>query len=252
MRKRWLVYERDATSAINSISTHAPSGNCATPKAPRACLPASPNTSTSSSEAPFVTRCASVKPGVALTRLDNFTMRLTRFRSPVCACRVASRSIATARPVSVVMSAPSLPARSRPSFCDMAGQIHKRAALSAHQISAHRRRRGGQFNIEALQGGVIDMEVSSFDLEHFSVSLHKKQARRQYGDRCGRSRSPSRSDGGDPAASSFGEPPDAISQKIQAHVFCTQKRLILLDETRIGAHQNRLKIFNRKRIELDP
>src|SRR5260363_378190 len=96
------------------------------------------------------------------------------------------------------------------------------------------------------------MEVSSFDLEHFSVSLHKKQARRQYGDRCGRSRSPSRSDGGDPAASSYGEPPDAISQKIQAHVFCTQKRLILLDETRIGAHQNRLKIFNRKRIELDP
>src|SRR5260363_330694 len=49
------------------------------------------------------------------------------------------------------------------------------------------------------------MEVSSFDLEHFSVSLHKKQARRQYGDRCGRSRSPSRSDGGDPAASSCGE-----------------------------------------------
>src|SRR5260364_413813 len=49
------------------------------------------------------------------------------------------------------------------------------------------------------------MEVSSFDLEHFSVSLHKKQARRQYGDRCGRSRSLSRSDGGDPAASSYGE-----------------------------------------------
>ncbi|WP_238984994.1 hypothetical protein [Candidatus Glomeribacter gigasporarum] len=47
--------------------------------------------------------------------------------------------------------------------------------------------------------------MSSFDLEHFSVSLHKKQARRQYGDRCGRSRSPSRSDGGDPAASSYGE-----------------------------------------------
>src|SRR5260363_225957 len=37
----------------------------------------------------------------------------------------------------------------------------------------------------------------STGLEHFSVSLHKERARRQYGDRCGRSRSPSRSDGGD-------------------------------------------------------
>src|SRR5260363_49581 len=41
-------------------------------------------------------------------------------------------------------------------------------------------------------------------LEHFSVRLPKERARRQYGDRCGRSRSPSRSDGGDPAASSYG------------------------------------------------
>ncbi|CCD29776.1 Alanyl-tRNA synthetase (Alanine--tRNA ligase) (AlaRS) [Candidatus Glomeribacter gigasporarum BEG34] len=37
-------------------------------------------------------------------------------------------------------------------------------------------------------------------LEHFSVRLPLARARRQYGDRCGRSRSPSRSDGGDPAA----------------------------------------------------
>src|SRR5260363_334108 len=42
-------------------------------------------------------------------------------------------------------------------------------------------------------------------LEHFSVRLPKERVRRQYGDRCGRSRSPSRSDGGDPAASSYGE-----------------------------------------------
>src|SRR5260364_434957 len=40
---------------------------------------------------------------------------------------------------------------------------------------------------------------------HFSVDLPLVRARRQYGDRCGRSRSPSRSDGGDPAASSYGE-----------------------------------------------
>ncbi|CCD29050.1 Carbamate kinase [Candidatus Glomeribacter gigasporarum BEG34] len=38
------------------------------------------------------------------------------------------------------------------------------------------------------------------DLEHFSVDLPLARARRQYGDRCGRSRSPSRSDGCDPAA----------------------------------------------------
>src|SRR5260363_420908 len=37
-------------------------------------------------------------------------------------------------------------------------------------------------------------------LEHFSVDLPLARARRQYGDRCGRSRSPSQSDGGDPAA----------------------------------------------------
>src|SRR5260363_198128 len=40
----------------------------------------------------------------------------------------------------------------------------------------------------------------STGLEHFSVRLPLARARRQYGDRCGRSRSPSRSDGGDPAA----------------------------------------------------
>src|SRR5260363_260292 len=37
-------------------------------------------------------------------------------------------------------------------------------------------------------------------LEHFSVDLPLARARRQYGDRCGRSGSPSRSDGGDCAA----------------------------------------------------
>ncbi len=42
-------------------------------------------------------------------------------------------------------------------------------------------------------------------LEPFSASSPKERARRQYGDRCGRSRSPSRSDGGDPAARPDGE-----------------------------------------------
>src|SRR5260364_96296 len=42
--------------------------------------------------------------------------------------------------------------------------------------------------------------ICKADIRAFSVDLLKERARRQYGDRCGRSRSPSRSDGGDPAA----------------------------------------------------
>src|SRR5260363_465478 len=49
------------------------------------------------------------------------------------------------------------------------------------------------------------MSSSTAYSERFSASLHKEQAQRQYGDRCGRSRPPSRSDGGAPAASSYGE-----------------------------------------------
>ncbi|CCD29782.1 Putative lipoprotein [Candidatus Glomeribacter gigasporarum BEG34] len=44
------------------------------------------------------------------------------------------------------------------------------------------------------------MTPSMQALEHFSARLHKERARRQYGDRYGQSRSPSRSDGGDPVA----------------------------------------------------
>src|SRR5260364_288100 len=40
------------------------------------------------------------------------------------------------------------------------------------------------------------MSSSTAYSERFSASLHKEQAQRQYGDRCGRSRPPSRSDGG--------------------------------------------------------
>ena len=49
------------SSAISSISTQAPIGNCATPKALRACAPTcGPNTWPSSSLQPLVTRCCSV------------------------------------------------------------------------------------------------------------------------------------------------------------------------------------------------
>src|SRR5260363_7514 len=52
-----------------------------------------------------------------------------------------------------------------------------------------------------LQGSGRGGRMTKGDvLEHFSVNLPKERTRRQYGDRCGQSRSPSRSDGGDPAA----------------------------------------------------
>src|SRR5882724_9160424 len=44
------------SSAIMSISTHAPNGTCATLTALRAWMPSSPNTWTSSSDAPSATR----------------------------------------------------------------------------------------------------------------------------------------------------------------------------------------------------
>jgi len=49
-----------ASSAISSISTQEPSGIWATPKALRACVPASPKTWPSSSLQPLATRCCSV------------------------------------------------------------------------------------------------------------------------------------------------------------------------------------------------
>ncbi|CCD29902.1 Aspartyl/glutamyl-tRNA(Asn/Gln) amidotransferase subunit B (Asp/Glu-ADT subunit B) [Candidatus Glomeribacter gigasporarum BEG34] len=57
--------------------------------------------------------------------------------------------------------------------------------------------------MKATSGQANPQQVSQLlksRLEHFSVDLPEERARRQYGDRCGRSRSPSQSDGGDPAA----------------------------------------------------
>ena len=118
---RGLPCERGihATSAMTSISTHAPSGICATPKALRACAPLSPKTSASSSEQPLVTRCCSVNSGVLLTRLMTLTMRVMFSRSPTAACSVPISSIAIARaaclPVAVSMSRPSWPTQGLPS-----------------------------------------------------------------------------------------------------------------------------------------
>ena len=87
-----------AHSAMSSISTQAPIGIWATPKALRAWAPTwGPKTWPSNSLQPFVTRCCSVKSPVELTKLMTFTMRLTLFRSPTAACSVPIRSMATAR-----------------------------------------------------------------------------------------------------------------------------------------------------------
>src|SRR6267143_657142 len=48
---------------MSSISTQAPRGICATPKALRVCGPFSPKTSPSNGEAPLATRCCSVNVG---------------------------------------------------------------------------------------------------------------------------------------------------------------------------------------------
>ena len=52
------------SSTIASTSTAAPAGRLATPTAARACRPASPNTATMRSEAPFTHLGASVNSGV--------------------------------------------------------------------------------------------------------------------------------------------------------------------------------------------
>src|SRR5260363_189264 len=86
------------------------------------------------------------------------------------------------------------------------GGIARRAILNIRGDLDHfpfqHPRASGVFQIVApFENGRFDPSPHiESGLEHFSVRLHKERARRQYGDRCGRSRSPSRSDGGDPAA----------------------------------------------------
>src|SRR6202012_769637 len=55
LRRNAKLAQESATSAISSTSTGVSSGSTATPTALRACLPASPNTSVSSSLAPLMT-----------------------------------------------------------------------------------------------------------------------------------------------------------------------------------------------------
>src|SRR5260363_297338 len=84
--------------------------------------------------------------------------------------------------------------------------------LSARRWASQRKRRNGRPRTLTGEGAHGEqrplkeeeeeraMTPSMQALEHFSARLHKERARRQYGDRYGQSRSPSRSDGGDPVA----------------------------------------------------
>src|SRR5205085_2805481 len=72
-------------------STGAFPGRTFTPTEVRACLPASPNTSTSKSENPFITRGCSPNPSTEATIPTTLTTRLIRSRLP-SAARVFARS----------------------------------------------------------------------------------------------------------------------------------------------------------------
>src|SRR5690606_8492885 len=101
-----------ASSTTSSTSTGTPSGSSATPTADRACLPASPKTSASTSEAPLMTFGCSTKPGADATNPTTFTTPATA-SMPTSASTAASAFSAQirARPAasSVLISAPTLP-----------------------------------------------------------------------------------------------------------------------------------------------
>src|SRR5207344_2698720 len=71
-----------AISTMTSTSTGVSSGSAITPTALRACLPASPNTSTNSWLAPLITVGCSENQGVLATKPTTLTTRTTADRSP--------------------------------------------------------------------------------------------------------------------------------------------------------------------------
>src|SRR5690606_3265890 len=73
------------SSATRSSSTATPRGSDDAPTAKRVWRPASPNTATSRSDAPFITKGWSLKSGVAWTKPDSLTMPATLERSPAAA-----------------------------------------------------------------------------------------------------------------------------------------------------------------------
>src|SRR5215218_396656 len=83
--------DQDLIARMTSISTEIWLGSEPMPTAERACLPASPNTSTNKSEQPLITFGCSLKSGTALTIPSIFTTKSTRSSEP-SAWRVAASS----------------------------------------------------------------------------------------------------------------------------------------------------------------
>src|SRR5438132_4969244 len=86
-----------STAAVISSSTGAPSGSDDTPTAPRACRPASPRISATSSLAPLATFGWSTKPGAEATNTVTWRIRSTRSNEPPSASRKADRACRAAR-----------------------------------------------------------------------------------------------------------------------------------------------------------
>jgi hypothetical protein len=102
------------TSAMSSISAHAPNGISAPPNVLRACAPRLPRISRKSSDAPFATTCGSVKFGVLFTITSSLTSRFIWSRSPRAACSVASNSMAMSRAACLPSSTLHLQSRTLP------------------------------------------------------------------------------------------------------------------------------------------
>src|SRR5262249_51348373 len=106
------MLDRHFTSTMISTSTGASSGNSATPTADRACAPASPNTSTNSSDAPLITPGWPVNPGADATKPTTLTTRVIE-SIPTSASTAANAFRAHVRasvlPTSGATSPPTLP-----------------------------------------------------------------------------------------------------------------------------------------------
>src|SRR2546421_1093566 len=97
---------------MSSSSTGAPIGSSATPTADRACAPACPNMSPSSSDAPLSTAGCAVNPDAEATNPTIFTTLVTASRptrSSTAASALSTQIRASSRPRAVSISTPSLP-----------------------------------------------------------------------------------------------------------------------------------------------
>ena len=181
-------------SAISSISTQAPIGICATPKALRACAPTSgPKTSPSSSEQPLVTRCCSVKVGRAVHQAHHLDDALTRApgrrprRSMCPADRWRSRA-----PRPCLRRCSSSVRAGRPRACRRACAMWpetKTSVAAAHErhIGGGRHRQRRQRDAQGIEAVVdgwhgwwrgVEMEADILHCAHGSAAGHRRRAGR--------------------------------------------------------------------------